>query len=82
LENGRRQRIRAIFREEQARVLDFHHAPSARNGILQPTRPRLIEEHILKSPYDQGGHPKRLERRMNGDGLRVIKAEPVSLERL
>jgi hypothetical protein len=82
LEDGRRRRIRAIFREKQPPVLDFNDAPGARDGVLSPVRPFFVEKDILQAPYDECRDRKRLERGMNGNGLRVIEAKPISLERL
>jgi len=82
LENGCRERIRAIFREKQSRIFDFHHASCARYVVLQPIRPLLVEEDIFQAPYDQRRNLKGLKRGMNADSLRIIEAQPISLEGL
>ena len=74
MENGCRERIRAIFREKQSRIFDFHHASCARYVVLQPIRPLLVEEDIFQAPYDQRWNLKGLKRGMNADSLRIIEA--------
>src|SRR5438552_2431290 len=76
------QRIRPVFREEQPRIFDLYDAPCARQGVLEPIRPLLVEEDVLKAPDDQGRNGKGFELGVNCRGLRVVKTQPIALERL
>ena len=74
--------IGTILRKEQPTVRNLYYPLCAGYGVFEPVCPLLVEENVLQAPHDKRWDLQRLERGMNGDGVRVVEAQPVALESL